>query len=397
MNCPYCNKELSGPDSPDQAVPQTSGDACQHCERSLPAGWRSAGVTKVALAGAASAGKTLYIGVLIKELRKMAIELRLAPACEPADETTKTAYGKIYEHTLNVERNLDMMAGAVPWQVPEGTPRAGTADALQKHPLIWDFGEINGQRRYLLLRDVSGEDVVEDDTDKSHLDHIGTADAVLYLVDPLISDQIVTLLPEAAANKHADYERSKAALTRVIQLMDEKSPALGIVLCKFDLIHSLEFGADVTWQAIAGNLGSAFRHDPPTEAGFGKSDSGIIAPDTTDRNLLSLQLHSLLGLMKLDELTNIVQSWRNQSPERRLGMFAVSALGEDPTGGSINPRGMSPYRCLDPIIWALQPTWTPESPTAGQKPRPTGVDNQGDQSKKHRWFRGWGARKELNS
>jgi hypothetical protein len=357
MTCPYCAGQIRAEDS-----------ACASCGKRLPAHWAQSDVTTVAMAGARSTGKTVYIGVLIKELQRMAVDLRLAPWPQAADESTARVYREIYEGTLFEERRL-----------PAPTATADTQDAYQKEPLVWDFGHVNGRRRYLVIHDVAGEDLTNGV--ESGLKHFAAADVVLYFIDPLIDDVVSSHLPEAAARIHADSQKSIRALQNLMESLGPRPTKLGVVLSKFDHIHALGSVQDETWSRIVGNLGAALRHDPPPEAGFRLVDGKIVRPDQTDRWLLRAELISLVQFMGLSPFLNIIAGENTKVRPAGLCVFAVSALGEESSGDSVNPRGISPFRCLDPLVWALEDSWTPLAPVIAPVPAP-----RPPEPPRKRWF-----------
>ena len=109
-------------------------------------GWHDGHAVCIAMAGARATGKSLYIAVLVKQLQLLCENLGFS--MEPATRATATAYSTHYETPLFVQRGL----------IPP-TPTVHTQASLQREPLIFSIGIWHDVRRYLVLRDVAGEDL----------------------------------------------------------------------------------------------------------------------------------------------------------------------------------------------------------------------------------------------
>ena len=74
-----------------------------------------------------------------------------------------------------------------------------TQASLQREPLIFSIGIWHDVRRYLVLRDVAGEDLETGDLSAPPFRFFVNADAVFFMFDPLrvksIRDQLQDLLP----------------------------------------------------------------------------------------------------------------------------------------------------------------------------------------------------------
>ncbi|MBV8348614.1 MAG: hypothetical protein JOZ49_14120, partial [Mycolicibacterium sp.] len=130
-------------------------EICPICHFVLPNGWRKGHAICIAMAGARATGKSIYIAVLIKQLELLCESLGVS--MEPANASAAQAYAINYETPLYVQRGL----------IPP-TPTAQIQPPHQREPLTFSIGSWNGVRRFVVLRDVAGEDLEAGNTYAMH-------------------------------------------------------------------------------------------------------------------------------------------------------------------------------------------------------------------------------------
>jgi hypothetical protein len=153
---------------------------------------------------------------------------------------------------------------------------------------------------------------------------------------------------------------AKQVLDQVLKLIGPGSPLLGIVVSKFDHVHTLRAfqdldGSNTLIRAVR-NLGAAFNRDPMPDAYPTQVNDQFIFPNPNDITLLNLELQSLLHQFGADDLLIKVGSKRPDLAAD-ISLFAVSCLGEPVKGKSVSVRGITPFRVLDPILWLLVNSW----------------------------------------
>lgn len=313
-----------------QDFPGIAVEVCPICHYQLPVYWRDGHATCLAMAGARSTGKTVYIAVVIKQLQRH-LE-RLGLEVEPADPTTRQ------RHTDNYERPLFEERGILP-----PTSSAQVATTHQHDPLIFSLGIWNGVREYLVVRDVAGEDLEKDNVGGPAWEFFAAADAVLFLFDPMRVEEIKHQLHDLIPTTATSGGDPRDALRTVMRLIGDGNPKLAVILSKFDALQELQRVTQSSWGKIMGNAGAAFSRDPALLGGF---------YDETDGILLHAEVHSLL--QKLDA-GPMLSTMRNPYSGRTYvhRFFAVSALGDAPHGDRLHASGIAPFRCLDPIRWVL--------------------------------------------
>ncbi|MFT4125851.1 MAG: hypothetical protein QM662_06435 [Gordonia sp. (in: high G+C Gram-positive bacteria)] len=319
-------------DTPADWVPTgfdaaTDQEVCPTCHYPLPPYWRWGDVTCVAMAGARYTGKTVFIAVLIKQLEQY-VE-RFGREVIPADAETRGRYRRIYEEPLFVERGL-----------AQATPSA----ASEAHnPLIFDVGVWGNVKRYLVIRDVAGEDLEAAETGGRSWDFFAKADAVLFLFDPLRVEDVANQLRDLIPDTTRVGGDPREVLRLVMRLIADGNPRLAVILSKFDALQALSHVEHSAWGQVMGHPGAAFNRDP-----------GLVNRryDECDGLLLDAEVRSLLQRLRagplLLSLTNPVTG-----RQYRSRFFAVSALGESPEGERLHRNGISPFRCMDPIRWVL--------------------------------------------
>ncbi|QHC57201.1 hypothetical protein [Rathayibacter sp. VKM Ac-2760] len=319
LECPECKEPMV--------------DACPSCHFDLPQGYRSGHATCIAMNGARATGKSLYIAIVVKQLGELA--QRLGTVLQAANDETRRTYARVYEAPLFEERGL----------MPP-TPRSQSADSYQRTPLVYSLGTIRGVRRFVVLRDVAGEEMEEPPTRAGHLAFLRNADSIFFMFDPLavpsVRDKLVDVIPAQQGSE----VNPLTVLNNLITMNGGRLSRLAVVLSKFDAVQRLSEVEDVAWSSVMSNAGSTMLREPD------QSDAGY---DAVDGGLLHEEVKSLLYAMNAGPIVLTLENPHEGGPiDHRF--FAVSALGESPDGQQLNPRGIAPFRCLDPLKWTLART-----------------------------------------
>ncbi len=302
-------------------------EICPVCHFQLPDGWRDGHAICIAMAGARATGKSLYIAVLVKQLELLCENLGLS--MESATRATAAAYSTNYQTPLFVQRGL--IAPTQP---------VHTQASLQREPLIFSIGIWSGVRRYLVLRDVAGEDMESGDLHTPVFRFFPNADAVFFMFDPLrvksIRDQLQDLVP-AQMFSGGD---PRSVLNNVMLAIGQGQPKLAVILSKFDALRALRDVEGSEWSLIMSNAGAAYLRDTSDAQQY----------DETGGKLLHEEVRSLLIRLNAGSMVAAVE---NPSTGTQLThrYFVVSSLGHAPAGNRLNARGIAPFRCADPVRW----------------------------------------------
>jgi hypothetical protein len=311
----------------------TPATVCPHCHAPLQPGWLHTSTTCIALAGARASGKSIYIAVLKRQAELLA-EM-MGSSMGYFDPATERTYNRVYQTPLYQERGL----------MP-ATARHETPDATQRAPLIFTMGTINGREHRLVIRDVAGENLEDPSSDQYVFGFFRHADGVFFLFDPMRVDAIRNQLAGVVPEQRAVGGDPLDVLNNLVRLLRTGSgpiqTPLALVLAKFDILYELRHVAGSPLVAAMRNPGAAYSRDPSLES---------VAYNWADGLLLDAEVDSLLARLGAQQLLNVV---RNEFAGSRT--FAVSALGAAPTGQTLHPRGIAPFRCLDPLKWVFART-----------------------------------------
>lgn len=302
-------------------------EICPVCHYALPDGWRLGHAICIAMAGTPATGKSTYLAVLIKQMQLLCEGLGIS--MEPATRASADAF------MVNYEQPLYELRGMIP-----PTPMLRRQAPNQRESLIFTIGVRDGIRRFLVVRDVAGEDLESGDMRAPQFQYFANADAVFFMFDPLrvkaIRDQLHDLLP---AQSYSTGD-PRALLSNVLLATGAGRPKLAIVLSKFDALRALGEVEGSEWSQVMSNAGAAYLRDNSAGQYYDDNDGELLHEEV--RSLL-LRLHA----------QSIVASIESHSTARQLmhRYFVVSALGQPHTGDRVNSRGITPFRCTDPLRW----------------------------------------------
>jgi hypothetical protein len=302
-------------------------EICPVCHVALPDGWRQGHAICIAMAGTPATGKSTYLAVLIKQMQLLCEGLGVS--MEPATRASAEAYMLNYEQPLYEQRGL----------IPP-TPTLRTQASHQREPLIFAIGVRDGIRRFLVIRDVAGEDLESGDMQAPQFGYFANADAVFFMFDPLrvkgIRDQLHDLLP---AQSYSTGD-PRTLLANILLAIGTGQPKLAVILSKFDALRALGEVDGSEWSQIMSNGGAAYLRD--NSAGRYYDDS--------DGELLHEEVRSILLRLHGAPIVTAIES-RTTGPQLTRRYFVVSALGQPHTGNRLNSRGITPFRCTDPLRW----------------------------------------------
>lgn len=314
-------------DDAARALGAPAVEVCPVCHFVLPGDWRRGESVCIAMAGARATGKSLYIAVLVKQLELLCEHLGVS--MEPATPSTAANYQNNYQRPLYEQRGL----------IPP-TPAAHIQSSYQRDPLVFSIGPWHGVRRYLVFRDIAGEDLETGNVGLVHFRFLANADAVFFMFDPLrveaIRDQLYDLIPPQSWSGGDP----RSVLSNLLLAMGTSRPQLAVIMAKFDVLRALTEVEGSAWGRVMSNAGAAFMRDSLASGPYDEAEGRLLHEEV--RSLL-LRLHG----------GSIVAGVENPSSGIRLRhrYFAVSSLGQPPVGNKLNPRGIAPFRCVDPLRW----------------------------------------------
>ena len=305
---------------------------CPTCHNTIPPGAEEEGNKIFVILGPKGVGKSHYIAVLINEL-KNTISNEFNGVLNPANDSTTIRYRDEYYHRLFEEkRKLNP------------TLSYGSSEN-SREPLIYYLRILNGDKPQVFtfaFFDTAGEDLVSTNRmlSLSLNAFISQAAGIVYLVDPMqvkyINQRIhVDNKPEVGPSA-TDILNNICEIIRGNKKIKGKEKIdipLAVSLTKSDVL--LKIPEDEEESKVLIGLNSSL-HIPRE---YGKYDE-------ENFEQINAELEEYLRRTIGPEFIQLVNSFKEHS------IFAVSALGCNPTGSSL-PRGLSPMRVEDPFLWLL--------------------------------------------
>ncbi|MFD7500707.1 hypothetical protein [Streptomyces sp. NPDC059850] len=303
---------------------------CPICHVELPVQFGMVENRLIAMVGARSSGKTIYMTVLLHEMRNQVGEIYGA-SLMGLDDTTMRRYSSEYEDRLYRDRQM-----FPPTQT-------ATTNANRVDPLVFRFGlrrkGLFGERpqhSVLSFFDTAGEDFNSRESVELNTRYLTNADGIILLLDPL-------QMPGA---------RDNAAPGTALPGLDGIDPPINVLSRVSSMLLAAQGGKaakvttpiavvfskmDAFWHLMEN--GSPLRSYAPARGRFDVGDS--------------LSVHEeVRQLLRVWDGVAIDQSLENTFARYRY--FGVSALGRSATPEArVADTGIQPYRVADPLLWLL--------------------------------------------
>jgi len=315
---------------------ETTLRICPHCHSQLPTHFGEADSRLIALVGAKESGKTVFMTVLLHELRNQ-VGARFGLSVMGADEHTRNDFPAEYEDRLYSDRVLHD-----PTRTAAGV-RGG------RRPLVFSLarerrrlGRSYVDRSLFSFFDTAGEDLRSGDSVERNARYLAGADGILLLLDPLQMRgarplaEPGTLLPSPGG------------------VQDDPANVLSRVT---DLLHD----------TVRTRRGSKIHK--PIAVAFSKMDT-LYGTLSEDWALLRDSPHDCAyqdrdGLAMHEEMQELLDKWQGSGMDavlaqnfKRYRLFGLSALGSSPIRDEHNVQrvceyGVQPRRVQDPFLWLL--------------------------------------------
>jgi Double-GTPase 2 len=312
---------------------ETTYRICPVCHSQLPVQFGMVGSRMIAMAGAKASGKTVYMTVLLHELRNRVGD-RFGAAIMGADDETRKQFVDRYENPIYAESKL-----------PLPTQRAAQRDDERVPPLVFRFsaktGGLRGGRpthNLLSFFDTAGEDFREQESLDVNTRYLACSDGILLLLDPLqmpgARKLAVSGIPMPGTGP--EYETPQNILSRVTDILLATNPngARGKISKPIAVVFTK---LDAVWHNL--DRSSPLRAQPLDGPKFDVADC--------------LDVH--------EEIRHLLRDWEGgqisqvlENNYARYRFFGTSALGQPPTEtNAVAPSGIQPYRVADPLLWML--------------------------------------------
>lgn len=328
--CPYCLASIKN--EKHRQIGQAIIPQCVNCAKDLPSDFFKHKSQTIALVGGTDTAKSTFITVLTNQLLSNSMFLEtLRISAGLLDSASKNSFNKKSDRLLYRNEILD------PTDPKQETP-----------PIIIRI--INGRRGvkrvlYLSLFDTAGEEFYDLDKLTEQHPHIGNADALIFLIDPLNIKSIFKELVQAWQRKrsHIDMDIFRD----------------GDYDTDYDIVYNV-------YEVFARNqrIDIQQKISIPTAFCISKIDlldpiANIYMPEEVDNDLLDAEDILIETEQTSDDLFDFLNEKDArlvqiiQQHFREFRFFPVAPIGKIPKGDSI-PDGLASRGIIHPLVWILQ-------------------------------------------
>ena len=316
---------LKGPKCPDCGRP-TSQKACPACGMLLPHTFGEGNDVPIAIIGAKAAGKSNYIGVLIKMLKdQLGTAFNFSLYAAGGDRTIRRYRDEFYTPLYGKHQAVE-----------------GTDSSLEEiEPLMYTLLFQNAKNKIekavpLTIFDTAGENLDDENVMAVVNKYIYFSKGIILLLDPLQLPVVREALTGKGINLPPAHTDPVDILTRTINLIRKGQNLknnqminipIAVTFTKIDATRSL-FDPSMSI------------NQPSMHVASGRFDE-------TDANTVNMDMQALVQEWYGGELLNLLKGNFTD-----YAFFGVSALGSDPDINRKIPQ-FRPYRVEDPFLWLL--------------------------------------------
>lgn len=321
---------------------------CPHCHSTLPDSTVLGADNIISIIGTRSAGKSLYITVLINELIT-----RIAPAFNASMQGFVDMSGLYNANDLYRDNKYETLYDkqeTLP-QTMTNQRKRGTGDQ-DKIPLVYRFAYVQdsfGRKDDFTLAffDSAGEDQQDAHMAATVMRYIAHSKGVIFLLDPLQIPEVLEQVESVTGHKSTSTGTSDSDI----------NVAPSVVLANLTALIRQSLGIE----------GKRKKIDIPVAVAFSKFDA--VQPIIPSQ--LTLQQTSphcdAQGFVPSDaqnvdaEMRSLLQSWGQQSlitqidlDYKNFAFFALSSLGfGNEPDSSRKIKRPAPHRVEDPLLWLM--------------------------------------------
>ena len=320
---------------------------CPRCHNTLPDSTVLGADNIISIIGTRSAGKSLYIAVLINELMS-----RVAPAFGASMQGFVDMSGLYNANTIYRTTKYDMLYDkqqTLPQtEVNRRTLLTGDQD---KRPLVYRFAYLQGERGRkkdftLAFFDSAGEDQQNAHMAATVMRYIAHSKGIIFLLDPLQIREVLEQVKSRTGEKSTSTGTGGG---------DSADP--GVVLANLTALIRQSLGMEGTQKKIG----------IPVAIAFSKIDA--VAPLLQEQLILrqpsphcDARAFVQADAQNVDaEMRSLLKSWQQQPLLNQIGLdyknfafFALSSLGFGNEPDEDNKiKCPAPHRVEDPLLWLM--------------------------------------------
>ncbi|CAO5248974.1 TRAFAC clade GTPase domain-containing protein [Frankia sp. AgKG'84/4] len=303
---------------------------CPHCHNDLEYDYvRTAASSRpIALIGASGSGKSVYVGVLVRELKTRVGTKFNGMAVEFVGDQSRAHYDEVFRVPLFQDNQTLRMTDSL-------------RVSRRLRPLLFSLRipirRLRGSRLALAMMvflDTSGEDVLAAKAMDRLARYLDAAAGIVLIVDPLqmpdVREAVETTVYPTSSTRQIDVVERLGALLREqrgLSPTQRIDKPLAVVLSKIDTLDTVLPDQ------------SALRRQADHDGGYDEADGQLVHDE------VRAWIHRWYG----EGLINTIDSAFTTSR-----YFGISALGAPPRSeGHLDPSGIRPLRVEDPLLWLL--------------------------------------------
>jgi hypothetical protein len=310
--------------------PPPSARYCPHCKKMLEHDYITTKSHIIAMIGSRAAGKSTYVGVLVRELKNRVGIAFNGMSAELVGDKSRSRYREVFAGPLFERGELVEFTNTIRAQ-----HRLEPLLFMLRLPgrrLVWD----RLTAAMMVFYDTSGEDVLKRDNINALVDYLDAAAGIVLLVDPLQIRDVRRNL-DADVPVPASSHNQVAIVQRLAELLRERRGQAGSEKISTPLAVAV---------AKTDALGSAL----PATSVVRRPGNHDGAYDEADGQYVHDELRATLS--NWDDGEDLVNTVANNFEHHRF--FGVSALGATPADQSrVAASGIHPLRVEDPLLWLL--------------------------------------------
>lgn len=326
-NCPVC-----GDDAPDYV--------CPHCHNALPRDMVLYGTDIIPVIGGPAVGKTCYIVALINQLNKYGWRLNLTSSLQSLFGDGAEAFDRMSTQLFKEKQVLDK------------TPERKDGFNVPWFIKIENKVKTKNQRpTYLIFYDIAGEQFENADVMRQCAGPVRYASGAIVLLDTLDIPEVQKVRREAGVIDSEHHFSIEKTVRELFGLSGEDriltDNPIALTFSKVDVLDSYRSSLGAFGRTIDLKQNSLFTKQKYSAPGSFRA----AAFDEFLEECRQIKSDFEQALQEC-EMADLIEN--NNFSEENLGIFGVSALGQEPEEDlTIRCEKIVPYRVLDPLIWIL--------------------------------------------
>ena len=343
------------PDSIKNVYTAPESEICPKCHNHIPKSTTEGRDIIISIAGTRDSGKSHFLGVLIRHLRRNVMRHFDEGSMAYFDDDVEERYKRTFE---------DFLYGESPEKLSQTHSSVVSIQEGTYKPYIFtlEFDKNSGERSNynIIFFDAAGEDLEKLENMKAVTKYIGKSSGIILLFDPTKIPEVATRLPKDIRDVAAVISDKEAGdVLEIIERMSKQirdanglsntesiNVPVAAVLSKFDVFNNEAYGKDALDEDVIipqSAENEVLWDDSPH---FKK---GLF--DVSDSNHVDTLMRGFLNVWDMGASLTSLKKYKACS------FFVASAIGKTNKINADNSTLESkptPHRIEDPLLWVLK-------------------------------------------